>query len=277
MGPLRNFRTCAKCGGKERFFYPGNDPENGPAEWQCVGKCKEEREAAYKRSVAEFESGARCAGCYCLKAVETCPCLCHGDKSTPCPRYERPQTEGQPCGRCYRDASAHTAEAMANAMDAEPCEAKSKEKGNCPKCGWKWKSHDCPYCETPTCDGTCEGAELAEEMASLDSDMEFSASADENEGCRNPSCDAMDHKDGSACPWKSGNCRMCGRSDCSKSRPGCDGKDYDTRNKEPEGGWASVAVDGDDRRATSEDFANTIPGCTFCKRPHCDGGCDYDA
>lgn len=53
----------------------------------------------------------------------------------------------------------------------------------------------------------------------------------DKEGCGHPECDAMVHKDGGACPWKSGTCSYCARSDCQKSHPKCDGLTYEQRNK----------------------------------------------
>jgi hypothetical protein len=36
--------VCVWCGSKVRMQYPGNDPENGPAELSCVTGCPTERE-----------------------------------------------------------------------------------------------------------------------------------------------------------------------------------------------------------------------------------------
>lgn len=53
------------------------------------------------------------------------------------------------------------------------------------------------------------------------------------EGCGNPKCDAIDHKDGTVCPLIAGNCWYCGWPDCKKSHEFCDGLTYDERNKFP--------------------------------------------
>lgn len=51
------------------------------------------------------------------------------------------------------------------------------------------------------------------------------------EGCPNPKCDALDHQDGTHCPFICGNCWWCGLSDCDNSTDKCDGLTYDERNK----------------------------------------------
>lgn len=53
----------------------------------------------------------------------------------------------------------------------------------------------------------------------------------DEEGCGHPECDALDHEDDGACPWKSGTCFYCAYSDCQKFHPKCDGLTYDERNK----------------------------------------------
>lgn len=70
--------TCHECGRSARMRYPGNEPENGPAEWRCACEVEDvldEEQAAYWAT--------HCAVCECeVEPVE-------GQAHVECARCER--------------------------------------------------------------------------------------------------------------------------------------------------------------------------------------------
>jgi hypothetical protein len=71
--------TCRWCAGKMRMQYPGNDPENGPAELSCVTGCPTEREIG--EYVHQFVSDQAHdvkypQGCSCMRDLDLDPFQC---------------------------------------------------------------------------------------------------------------------------------------------------------------------------------------------------------